>query len=788
MTSQETSLKIKQFRLLSSNTGLLLIAFCQCVFVLSFTHWPILFNGQTLSTEATTPGIMPNCRTTGSELKCQEGLASPISYDPIAISSQEIPIDYLRAFSSKQGESVLWNPYIGSGYPNEFDQMNGRYSLFKWILSTWPGDGGRDINHWVRLFLMILPLGWLAILVSQSAFVSLAVLFITSLAPHLNGRLDNVMFDADVGYGWYLLLLYWALKKENQSLRLLTGAFLLGAFEASVGFLQSQFSFFLSAGLTSLALIRTKKSNLPQLKLGLAVTLGFFSLYPAWLPSLQALSDFYYRHKSSGCIAVTDHMGWIRFLQQAVLSHESSEWIMTGIGTVLILGMSWKEKFTKSLSIALAAISAVMVFHFPEIICKIPGISGIRFDRHLAPHCFTLLTLIATLTSYNLLNLNLNSPRGLSNLRNPNKKKTSLFLFFIALASIPVFYELRHWQQFQRFYGFLLLATLMSVILLFKNLQRQSIATPILFRSLILLLPVLAVYPPIVSTEYFRRWITHNFPTHLPPHPEKLDPAFPFGALQTLSQNEDRRHYSPQELLYPNWSSAFRILDLRVLSALYPQYYYKLNSSQGLVDFWIRDFTHEINPDRFVRSNLPESSTLPLFQKLLILNRVSLLSFVKGHPLLSDDNGPYSKNNCQLRSSSDQIELYRCPRIGGVGFFPKQVKAFENDEEMISYFKHSPTPDLIDFAGILKADILNSPPIQIPAQGKIVQFYRKLNEMTYVLEVTQPGLFVFADTWFKGWSVTVNSQTAPLSRVNIAFKGVPVLIGKNIVHFKFGSL
>ena len=121
--------------------------------------------------------------------------------------------------------------------------------------------------------------------------------------------------------------------------------------------------------------------------------------------------------------------------------------------------------------------------------------------------------------------------------------------------------------------------------------------------------------PFALQTPYFSVRLQQTIPTQVAPLPLELDPATPLGQVQKLSRTENRRHFSAT-FLYPNWSSAFQILDLRLLEALYPKTYFALNGGDGLFADWERDSAHTIRPDRFVRPVHPSLLFGDEFQRL----------------------------------------------------------------------------------------------------------------------------------------------------------------------------
>ena len=49
----------------------------------------------------------------------------------------------------------------------------------------------------------------------------------------------------------------------------------------------------------------------------------------------------------------------------------------------------------------------------------------------------------------------------------------------------------------------------------------------------------------------------------------------------------------------------------------------------------------------------------------------------------------------------------------------------------------------------------------------------------------RPGLLVLADTWYPGWTATVDGVPTPIARANYLFRGVPVPAGEHVVAMRF---
>ncbi|MBP8973645.1 MAG: YfhO family protein [Anaerolineae bacterium] len=58
-------------------------------------------------------------------------------------------------------------------------------------------------------------------------------------------------------------------------------------------------------------------------------------------------------------------------------------------------------------------------------------------------------------------------------------------------------------------------------------------------------------------------------------------------------------------------------------------------------------------------------------------------------------------------------------------------------------------------------------------------------ERRFHVATDAPAYLVFAETWYPGWSATVNGAPAPLLRANLAFQAVAVPAGDSEIVFRY---
>lgn len=346
--------------------------------------------------------------------------------------------------------------------------------------------------------------------------------------------------------------------------------------------------------------------------------------------------------------------------------------------------------------------------------------------------------------------------------KNNVKKLTIIYLFFAillifgfpsVLCSIPVVSGIRiyrHLIPYTQALFFILVLTI-SINLKIKKFYKFILPAVILYTSLNRIWINAMALSGKLSPEL-------GFPA-LPPPKDDI-----FYKLIQLSQNEDRRHFSNDKFLYPNFSSAIGVLDTRLLQAFYPKSSYI--SFIAFPGIWETGAHFGKLPDRFVGFISEKLTTEGA--KFLINNRVSLVTTRIDSNFLNS-NTVYNEKSCQLIASDDikKMTLWKCGFIDGVGFFPKKVVRVDDDNQFLSLVANLTEQELID-------NVYTSYRNVEAAQGKVLKIIRTANELTYELDVEKVGLFVIADTWFPGWTAFINQKEVDILKVNSSWKGIVV--------------
>jgi hypothetical protein len=431
-----------------------------------------------------------------------------------------------------------------------------------------------------------------------------------------------------------------------------------------------------------------------------------------------------------------------------------------------------------------------MAAGLPQVTCNLPLVSGLRFSRHLQPH---IQMLFVFTTAIAIHELGQRLPRS----RWPLLVYSLVYILSLGvLCARPFIPDAIDEPKIRATFFCVLAGAVLGVFALVLTRQQRPRAHAAGRTAFVLGLALL-VFPPYAfgisnffSPSNFFPLITGQMDSaQIAPLPSTIDASTPLGQVQKRSQDEDRRHYSPDRFLYPNWSAALGVLDVRSLNAFFPVGYYLLNG--GLFPYWESDPAHGIKPDRFTQTATPALAMSVEFQRVLAVNRVSLFTFAIGRARFARPPSPYEASNCQLlgKDLAQGSESYVCPQIGGVGFFPEVVTFTQSDSgrQAVDTLRHMSPSDLARTA-LLGPEIDPAAPAAGPGAGRVVRVQRTANDLIYTLDVDRAGLFVVADTYFRGWSATVNGNPASISRANMAFKAVLVPKGRVELklHFALG--
>lgn len=680
--------------------------------LISFVSTLLIWGGAlspnlTLTSAQLAPSVSFKCRINPKTFKCFSPYQGYSGADSGATTWQDITADYF--FSNKtnwpNGEFPRWNPYIGTGYPIEYDGMHTHWSWFENITRAFPSDNGRDTLTLTRIFLFVLGVVvCLHFLGATPGFLFLGGI-LAALARYLCIYLDITFFDIDLMAPWALAVIIGIQSKQSKYVIYLI-SLLLGLHVGTQGFLQSHVAFVIS--LVVLYILGFLfRSNLRIIFISAIL---FFIPYtilalPRLLSFIPVLSSFVSSRNSQVCLA-TSGIG-LTELWRGALSFKRLNWwgYVAPLGTFLLILSGILKKENRFILSIFFFFSIWFIFGLPSFICQFPLISGVRYIRHIQSFVDSLVVICTVLgLQYIWKNTRINQKKWI-------KITTRFILIIIGIV-------------------------------------------------------------PLLHNEFFNDMISRGRAQRaLPAFAATIPESSPLAAVQNLSQNQDRRHFSPDRVLFPNWSGVFKIMDIRLLYALFPKSFYTLHAN--LFNDWEHDSSMGLVPDRFIGPANIENGFAEGLQKILLLDRVSLFSFHSGKSYFPK-SGPYSK--CNHLGKDEVFESYICPEISGVGYFPSQIRIVQDDNEAIEKIKNTTLADLKNTAWIeIPKNIKNNRldlNQSLAASGNIVSHFRSGHLLEYRLLIRSSGYFVIADTYFPGWKAYVNGKNIPILKANIASKAV----------------
>lgn len=669
----------------------------------------------TITTSQGAPTIALNCRLSPTDFKTCLQFSDKYPYvDPGATTWQDIPADYFLSDPGNQfnGEFPRWNPYIGSGYPIKYDGMHVRSSWIESIQRWDKSDSGRDLAVFLR-FLMFISGTVLSLY-----FLGLRGQFlywggaIAAVARYLCFYVDITFLDLDLAAPW-LFALTFAIKNNIQRRYVYLVAIFLGLHLGTQGFVQSHVSFALVTLLVGSYGLRFVENKRLHIS-------AYATMILTW--SVLALPRFV------SFIPILNSLFSNRNANTNVVCHGA-------------MGFGWDRFLTDLIrygSLAdLSYIGPIGAFSLIVLMC---------FRSTMVRYLAGLLLIFL---AWHILGL-------------PS-----------AVCQVPI---LSHVFFGRHHTAFLDALVAITVVISFAELCRQNIFQIQTKRTAYWLVILISILP-FFHREFFNAK-TYRESVRVPfaEYPSQIPESSPLPPVQVLSQTQDRRHFSPDRVFFPNWSAVFRIMDTRALYALYPIKFYQF--ATGLYDGWYGELriNGKIHADRFIGPRDFNDGFHPDLQRFLILSRVSLFSFYSGHSYFPA-SGPYSQ--CRQLGQDHLFETFLCDQIGGVGYFPKEIQIYDNEEKIFDVLRQKELNDLIDFAAIKSNQPLTA------AKGQVLEISRQGHYLRYKLTVHQGGVFIVADNVFPGWKAKVNGTSTEILEANISSKAIKVPPGEVVIEIKF---
>jgi hypothetical protein len=650
--------------------------------------------------------ILPECRTDPTNFTCHSKFKHAVSGGDPGAALWVTMSLSYFRNHHRQEASPKWSPYIGTGYPLFLDGHHRIESPIELFTSYFPQDQGRDFVTVFRIFFFTLTVLLIIGLFTESYFYLILGGVLANTSHYVAGMVDVTYLDLDMIAPWFLYLLLKISLFQKTSRLDYMSSTVLAVYIGLQGFVQAFVSYLAMLILVTVVLFYFCKSK------------KHFVYQVLILLFVPLIFQFNYLLNYAKYIS--------EFLSSrnsfACIAHDSAGFLNT-----LRVSLKWTQDPTSYYLINLVA--------WPFVFFNFKNISAKRL--------FILFLFTASIQIFGMPALICKLP-FVSGVRFWRHFMPYNNLLSIVLITIGCYYFIEYIGQ----YNF------------FKRHRKKWYALVVFF-----------VVVPSSHDNYFNyKFLIGRAGAELPAFAATAPVSSPIFQVQKLSQAEDRRHFSPQAILFPNWSQVLDILDMRLLYALYLNGYHQLNGS--LSGHWQADSGHLIKPDRFTGFDSDEEMLNPNVTKMLALNRVSLLSFKNGH-IVWPNEGPYAKENCQLLAADAIIESYLCNQIGGISFFPVSIATLNSESEILQSIKSG------NIEASLNTAFVTAPELNKVGQGQILKFTRNTDSLIYDLKVERAGLFVITDSYFPAWHAYLDEVETPIYRVNVNFKGILLPEGKH---------
>lgn len=233
-------------------------------------------------------------------------------------------------------------------------------------------------------------------------------------------------------------------------------------------------------------------------------------------------------------------------------------------------------------------------------------------------------------------------------------------------------------------------------------------------------------------------------------------------------------------VLFPNWAGAFGIDDPRSLNALYPAAYLTF------VDAFLHsdDQSNRVNGyDRFVSVD-PTTLQTELGRRWLQLSSIEYV--------LSDAGPAIAAQQLHARAGSPFKLVFQAP---GVTIFhvadasPRltlihHVRAVRDLGAALAILT-SATFDVKHEAVVLGDPLVAEAPLQ---PERVFVTSTRSDLLTADVDASSPALLLENDTWFPGWTASIDGTVVPIMRADGIFRGIPIPAGHHHVEIAYQPL
>jgi hypothetical protein len=245
----------------------------------------------------------------------------------------------------------------------------------------------------------------------------------------------------------------------------------------------------------------------------------------------------------------------------------------------------------------------------------------------------------------------------------------------------------------------------------------------------------------------------------------------------------ESRVFAVDDKLYPNTAGALGLQDIRVLDALYIERYLR----------YVRTFIQPEVFDRFTGSevNATPLKRNPMFDALGVRAMLSErhLENVPGLRLLGQDLDTRVYKNTRAYPRAWIVHDVHVVPGEDEAFRFLQAHARREDGAFIVDSFDPRQGAVLEHSGEITDETLRAAQESREcSRGKrdraTIEHYSG-RSVTLRVDAACPGLLVLSDTYFPGWTATVNGRDRTIYPTNGAFRGVPVAKGTSRVEFRY---
>jgi len=242
----------------------------------------------------------------------------------------------------------------------------------------------------------------------------------------------------------------------------------------------------------------------------------------------------------------------------------------------------------------------------------------------------------------------------------------------------------------------------------------------------------------------------------------------PYVSAAKASLNDGRRFFSPDSLLYPEWSAAFAMPDVRALDALYDSHYLPF------VRAFVKTKDADFISDRFVGAPGLDFSDVRV-RHWMQLSSIGTVAVENAHRGLEGSHPFYNDGTVRLYRMNDSQPV--------VAAFTKVIRVASDARALDVLTDPHFDPST--------SAVVEAPAAAFHVSGKPSHFIGgnlQVADSTYIranIGVPNDSLVVASMTNYPGWQAYVDGKRTQIVRANYLFRGVAVSPGVHTLEFRY---